>query len=361
MRAYCILALGLFACGDEPTTEPDAGFAWELEDLGDAQGFSLRVPQFEVPAGLESQNCYFVRVPDINNGGPVYIDRVLTAMNPGSHHMNVFRVRTVLGLRPENGEPTALGAYPATVLYGGDYNDSNGMHPCWDSSNWADWPLVANSQHATEDNPYTDWQLPDTVAIKLDPGEMLMVQTHYVNRGDQPTLYGGKVGINFYKYVEPTAPQELGTLFATQQEIRICQSTPTVRYSGTCPINDPVTVIAANGHFHKRGRQFDVSTWDGASILHPPASAMFYSSDSWSHPEMALDLSVPVPQGGGVWWDCAYEWTPPSYLTCDEVNAKDPLQQGDCCYTFGGNTDTGEHCNLFLYYYPKTATDQFCN
>ena len=354
MRGSILAVFALMACGTEPTTVDDF-MPWALDDLEDAQGFSFRVPEFEVAPGRESQNCYFVRVPDINNGGPIHVDRVLSAINPGSHHMNVFRVKTVTGLVPEMGEPTKLGKYDATVVYGEDYFQTN---PCWNSGNWADWPLVANSQKS--DTPYTDWVLPETVAIKLEPNEMLMVQTHYVNRSDQPTLYGGKVGINFYKTLE-AAPQELGTMFATQQEIRICRSTPAVTFSGNCPLNEPVTVIAANGHFHKRGRQFDVSTWDGATITHPPAEAQFYSSTSWSHPEMALDLDVKTPAGGGIWWDCAYQWSEPTDITCEEVDAKDPLQQGDCCYTFGGNTDVGEHCNLFLYYYPKLSSDQFCN
>src|SRR3954469_4730928 len=93
------LSLPLFAliaselgCGDN---QPDADFTpWVLEDLHGEQGFSLRVPEFEVPAGHESQNCYFVKVPDLNNGQDIWLDRVLTAINPGSHHVNVFRVKT---------------------------------------------------------------------------------------------------------------------------------------------------------------------------------------------------------------------------------------------------------------------------
>ena len=65
--------------------------------------------------------------------------------------------------------------------------------------------------------------------------------------------------------------------------------------------------------------------------------------------------------GGGIWWDCAYQWTQPTVSTCDDVNAKDPQHQGDCCYVFGGNTDVGEHCNVFVYYYPKVDTNVFCN
>jgi hypothetical protein len=154
-------------------------------------------------------------------------------------------------------------------------------------------------------------------------------------------------------------------LFATQQSIRVCQSTPSPTFSGTCRFPaGTVTIAAANGHFHSRGKQFRVYPWDGVTTDHPPEEDMFYLSTDWNEPPMETDLEVPVVSGGGVWWDCQYEWQDPQVdvdtATCDDVNAKDQNQEGDCCYTFGGNTDVGEHCNLFLYYYPASQ-DVFCN
>jgi hypothetical protein len=329
---------------------------WQLEQLAPAQGFSLRVPAFEVAPGHESQNCYFVRVPDLDGGADMLIDEVKTAINPGSHHMNVFRVKTLLGLKPEDGMPIKMGDYDATVIEGSDdYTTS----PCWNSANWADWPLVANSQHADPEDPYTDWKLPTDVVIRLQAGEMLMVQTHYVNTSDQPTEYGARVGINFYKHRAMAPTMDLGTLFATQQSIRICQSRPNVTYSGTCRFpSSNVTIAAANGHFHKRGTEFSIYGWDGLSEDTPPDSARFYRSNAWDDPPMARDLAVTAP---AVWWSCSYQWQPPSIVTCDDINAKDPQHAGDCCYTFGGNTDIGEHCNVFLYYYPRVGSDVFCN
>jgi hypothetical protein len=77
---------------------------------------------------------------------------------------------------------------------------------------------------------------------------------------------------------------------------------------------------------------------------------------------METNVGRQVAAGGGVWWDCQYRWHEPVNESCDDVNAKDPLGQNDCCYTFGGNVDVGEHCNLFLYYYPRVENaDVFCN
>jgi len=38
---------------------------------------------------------------------------------------------------------------------------------------------------------------------------------------------------------------------------------------------------AANGHFHSRGRKFDIFTWDGVTATQPPASDRFYESLAW--------------------------------------------------------------------------------
>src|SRR5439155_20293419 len=78
---------------------------WEHEDLHAKQGFSLRVPEFSVAPGRESQNCYFVRMPDLGVGDDIWIDRVLTGINPGSHHVNVFRAKTIIALNPDYGTP----------------------------------------------------------------------------------------------------------------------------------------------------------------------------------------------------------------------------------------------------------------
>jgi hypothetical protein len=243
------------------------------------------------------------------------------------------------------------------VIEGSDDFKNN---PCWGSANWADWPLIANSQQANIGELETDWKLPTDVAIRMFPGEMLMVQTHYVNSGEQPTKYGARVGINFYRRQAPEPPIELGSLFATQQNIRICATQPRVTYSGTCRFPGAVTIAAANGHFHKRGTSFSISAWDGRSADHPASDAMFYQSLDWNDPPMATNLAVSEPANSGIWWDCAYQWHQPTGFSCADVDAKDPLHENDCCYTFGGNTDLGEHCNVFVYYYPKVETDIFC-
>jgi hypothetical protein len=352
-------ASSLGGCGDDdvPPLDPDgsvdAGYAgWTLETLTPEQGFYVRTPEFPVGAGEEIQDCYFLQVPDLaGDGADLWVDRTVTAINPGSHHTNVFRVTTIHALDPADGVDIDLGGVQGKLIKGSENIE------CWKSPNWADWPLVANSQNSSVDNPYTDWQLPDNVASRFTPGETLMLQIHYVNASTQVTPFAGKVGVNFYRSSD-TNPQELGTLFATQQSIRVCQSDPTPSYHGVCNMPEGnFTVVAANGHFHSRGKQFGIFSWDGISDTEPPASSKFYTSDSWDEPPMELDLNLVLPANGGIWWTCDFQWQEPEApTTCADVNAADAQMADDCCYTFGGKVEKNEHCNVFLYYYPKAPT-----
>lgn len=348
MRVLLASALLLGACTDEPTYDP-----WILPDLAPSEGLSIRTPEFEVPAGSELQDCYFFQVPDLADGADLMIDRVSLALNAGSHHMNVFRVRTIVGLDPAAGAPVDLGSVQGTVIRGADSTE------CWASANWADWPLLSNSQQSAVDQPIVDWHLPSDVATRLAPGEMLMLQIHYVNASEQVTPFVGRGGVNFYRSVDGDT-QELGTLFATQQSVRVCRSNPRPSYSGACGLPaGAYTVAAANGHFHSRGKRFRIYSWDGVTTTRPPDDAMFYDMDNWAEPDMKVDLAVGLPDPGGVYWTCDFQWSEPPE-GCAAVDARDPQQAGDCCYTFGPKVETSEHCNVFLYYYPRTTGDVTC-
>lgn len=160
----------------------------------------------------------------------------------------------------------------------------------------------------------------------------------------------------------------LGTIFATKQSVRVCQKNPTPVYEGSCQIKSaqPVHVIGANAHFHSRGTKFDIFSWDGTSTASPADAARFYTSRSWDEPPMATGLDTTVPANGGVWYSCAYQWRQPDpAVGCAGVDAYDkqkystPDANLDCCYTFGPVVEKNEHCNIFVYYYPK-ADDVNC-
>lgn len=338
----------LTGCPPPPETEPEDPS--ELAPPPAGQGAQIATPEFAVEAGDEVQNCYFYRVRDLAEAGgldpdkPINLNRVQIAQRDGSHHMNVFRVRTIYGLDPEKGPDLGL----------------NGAGECFKSPNWSDWPLIANSQQDGK----LDWQFPEGVANVLSPDEWLMVQTHYVNATTQKTPNAGQVRINLWHIPDGEIVHEMGTVFATKQSIRVCQSNPEPEYAGSCQFNspEPVHVIGANGHFHSRGKQFDMYLWDGKSTEMPSDADRFYRSEAWDEPPMLVspELDVQVPANGGVFYTCDYRWnTPDPAVGCSGLDAFDKEQYGttdenlDCCYTFGPIVEKNEHCNIFVYYYPK--------
>lgn len=350
MKLIPLVFLVLAACGDND----DPYQPWLLPDLTPDQGFGVRTPEFAVPPGEEIQDCYFFNVPDLAGGADLVVDHIALALNAGSHHMNVFRVKTIVNLDPAAGVPVDLGGGITGTLINGATNQE-----CWKSSNWADWPIVANSQQSTLAHPILDWQLPDGVATHLAPGEQLMLQIHYVNAATQDTPFVGRGGVNFYRSQDGDTV-ELGTLFATQQSIRVCRSSPDPSYSGSCAMPEGThTVAAANGHFHSRGKRFRIWAWDGVSTTTPDDTAMFYDSEDWSEPAMETGLDTQLPTDGGIWWTCDYHWTEPPE-GCAAVDERDPQHANDCCYTFGPKVETSEHCNVFLYYYPKLTQAPAC-
>lgn len=347
-----LLALSLAAgCAKEDPPNPAPEPTTPLDPPAKGQGFQIAIPEFDVGPGDEVQNCYFFKVKDLLAAAgldptkPLNLHHVQIRQNEGSHHMNVFRVRTIVGLDPANG-----------TSYG-----KNGQGECFKSPNWADWPLVANAQQSG----HLDWEFPDGVANKIDPEEVLMVQTHFVNATTQKSPGPGKVEINFFHLDDSAVKYEMGTLFATKQSIRVCESNPKPEFQGTCQFNstEPVHIIGANGHFHSRGKTFDMYAWDGQTTTQPPDSARFYESQTWDEPPMlhSPQLSEDIPAGGGIFYTCAYQWEQPeASVGCTGLNQYDatkyntPESQQDCCYTFGPIVEKNEHCNAFVYYYPKS-------
>jgi hypothetical protein len=372
LAAAAPFALG--GCSDDPITGPGATSSETnppVEDPGHlepppaGQGFQMQTADIQIAPGEEIQDCYFFRIRDLATAGglpgdkSVNLHRVQIGQREGSHHMNVFRVKTIVpdGFTDFTKDPVQHG--------------KNGMGACFKSPLWADWPLIANSQQ----DGHLDWTYPDGVANELLPDDWIMLQTHYVNATSQQTPDVGHVSVNFWNMPDAEVTAQLGTMFATKQSIRICESVPGPQtFEGGCHVKDtgkPVNVIGANGHFHSRGKKFDMYSWNGLTNEQPDEKA-FYESTSWNEPPMSHspELDFALPPGGGVFYTCTFEWEQPDpAVGCEGLHAydKDKLVNAkvdpktpeeadamlDCCYRFGPIVEKNEHCNAFVYYYPK--------
>ena len=174
-RLFTLLALATTAACSGTIEPPGAVLTDEaaLAPVPTGQGFQIVTQETEVPQGVERQDCYFYKAGELAQANgmahePIYLHRIQIGQREGSHHMNIYRVRTLVGLDPANG-----------VFQPG----TNGAGPCFNSANWADWPLIANTQQKGT----LDWEYPEGVANIIQPDEWLMVQTHFVNATTQKT------------------------------------------------------------------------------------------------------------------------------------------------------------------------------
>src|SRR5262249_23384608 len=171
----------------------------------------------------EVQDCYYFSVPI---GAPMDVHEIEVALNPGSHHMNLFRF---------------VGASSG-------HTDGEVQHGCWDAVAFESWDLVFNSQTTGKVN----WTLPAGVSHHLEPGEMFMLQTQYVNASTQKTRPGpGKVVANFYQASPADAQYRLGSMFANNRSIRLEPGQMTAA-TAQCLVPHDVKFVAMSGHFHSR-------------------------------------------------------------------------------------------------------------
>lgn len=274
-------------------------------------GFQLTTGVIQVPAASEIQDCYYYRVPETT-----YVNKFEIAQNQGTHHLNMFRVTT-----PDS-----------------PYDDGDVQRGCWDSLPFQDWGLLLNSQisgNAAEDG--VEWQLPEGVAVKLEEGELVMIQSHYVNGDTQSTANNhGKVVVNFNGIAEADVTAEVGSMFANNRNLNV-PSGGEATYTSLCRLDEEIHLIAVSGHFHSRGRSFTVDVADDQG---EPVENI-YSSGNWDDPPFTTftDDPVVIPAGGGLSYSCSFQNDEPYDIV------------------FGPHVEYEEHCNLFAFYYPR-FTDQ---
>ncbi len=285
----------------QPAGEPIA----TLAPPPPGEGVQLVAGPFSVPPGEEVQNNFYMKLPTDED---VLVDGIDIVYPPGSHHCNLFKSDTL--------------DVPDHVD-----NTFDAMYPKWD--------MFANSQTGN-----LHWKLPKGVALKLKAHQQLLIQTHYVNTLTQRTPASDavkvKVNLHFAKKEEITAT--MGMFFAVNPSLKIlphqtflAQKAISLADQG---LNKDVNLIAMSGHFHSRGKSFQVNRWKGRdpNVL----GEELYRSDDWKDPPFKI-FEQPV----------TYKALERLIYSVTYVN------QTDITIGFGaGNVDTKEHGNLFMYFYP---------
>ncbi|MDB5100249.1 MAG: hypothetical protein JWM80_4670 [Cyanobacteria bacterium RYN_339] len=304
-----VLIMGaLSACQTMPlgaTPAPVGDVMADLAPPAPGEGEQLVAGPFSVPPGGEVQNNFYMKLKSDHD---VLVDHIDIVYPKGSHHCNCFKSDTL--------------DVPDHVD-----NTFDAMYPKWD--------MFANSQ--TGD---LHWDFPPGVAMRFKAHQQLNIQSHYVNTLTQqtPINEGLKVKVNLH-YADPAKVKStMGMFFAVNPSLKllphstfIAQKSISLADQG---LSKDVKVIAMSGHFHSRGKDFQVNRWEGRDPN--VRGEEVYESKNWEEPPFKI-------------YDKPFDLKSTERLlyTGTYVN------KTDITIGFGaGNLDTKEHSNLFMYFYP---------
>jgi hypothetical protein len=248
---------------------------------------------FMLGPGEEQVNCYYI--PAI--GKTRYASKFTVDMNPGSHHLVVFRVDE----RKLNGNLLPPGPTPCTQI---------------DIPQGIDGMLPGSQQQ------HFEVAMPDGVGIKIEAYHGMYFQSHYINATQSPITTKVTYRID---HVDPSAVQQVGgVLFYSNYNLNIPPGMSVA--TQTCLAPQDFKLLLATGHMHKHGLTFD-ATVGADNIFH---------TDNWDQPNAAFfpDPGMTVTKDSPIGWSCAYNNT------------------GSSTIHFGNSAVTDEMCILAGVYYP---------
>jgi hypothetical protein len=293
-----------------------------------AKGVQILIPPYPVPESTESQRNYYWR---FDTPQTLWVNRVEFLSPPGIDHWNFFTWQT---------------GTPPPPRSNGDYDDRFAL------VSFRDWNMRASNQ--TE---RLDWALPPGVALQFAPFEQTLSQIHFVNSGAALSPVGGAAAINLHAIdIDPgNPPSTLGALIIQDRRIRI-PPTATVDWDYGITFagmnhDVPVKLAAAQGHFHWRGKAFEIRVWDGLNqnFDGSPAPGEFermgpentiYFSDNFEDPPFLSfgDDGPDIPAGSGLIFRSTFQ------------------NSGEETYCFGSRAEFHEHSIAFVYFYPGPIT-----
>jgi hypothetical protein len=269
-----------------------------LDDI--SYGFDVKVP-----SGAEEFRCIYAQLP--TDRGEVNVNFVESHYTPGSHHLLAYRSN--LTSIPEGGE---------------------GVWDCGDGL----WQINQRGSYYEAQRPDEEHKLPDGIAHKFQPGEVLIIQAHYVNATESD------LDAHVEMTLHPTDPagieQEAGTIFFNNINI-VVPARGTAKSNMSCTLPHDIQLALLWSHMHERGTHFIVETDDPAAA---EALGTLYEEKDWAEPKQRAypnDASAVLHEGTHIKFSCTFE------------------NPGDQPYVFGQSAKENEMCILHGMYWPRMS------
>jgi hypothetical protein len=257
-----------------------------------------------VPAGAEMHRCMFVEFP---TSGVTAVNSVDSHFTPGSHHFLAYR----------------------TDLNDDIPEDQSGIWPCDDGPG-----AHMRGSYYEAQQPDEHRQLPDGVAHEFQPGEVLLIEAHYLNPGDSDL--NAHVEMIAHTMDLADVKEEAGTIFFNDININVPPHA-TASSTMSCVLPQDISLALLWSHMHSRGTHFIANTDDPDAAA---ALGTLYEESDWSEPKPRIypsDPPVVLHRGSHITFSCDF---------------KNDTDNG---FIFGQSASTNEMCILHGMYWPRMS------
>jgi hypothetical protein len=297
-----VLLIATAACGKNPSTGGDDTMSPDADMTGSNAGtpaFEIKSTDILLPQGAEFTKCFYFHT---SNTAPVAVDKWISDMTPGSHHLILF-------LNPGGSQPA-----DGTIDENCSVQGTGGSI--------AQWTFAAASEHYELDLPSDDGA-GKPLAQLIPAGTAGYVQMHYLNASDTDKMV--HVDVKAYA-VDATQYTQTAPYITYTFNFQVPPGTSTI--TGSCPAPTGTKFWQVSSHTHKQGTEVKIS--DGTSMI--------YDSTDWEHPMVKVWSGTPFYTfSDKVNWACSYN--NPTSATIKE----------------GQSAAMNEMCMATGYYFPATA------
>ena len=256
-----------------------------------------------VPAGAELHRCIYAQFP--SDRGVIAVPRVESHYTPGSHHLLAYR--------------SELTAIP---------EDRGGLLDCYESGATAN----QRGSYYEAQQPDEDRELPEGVAHKFEPGEVLILEAHYINSTEHDL--DAHVEMITHTMNVDDVKEEAGTIYFNNFRINV-PARGSAHTEMSCTLPQDINLASLWSHMHARGVKFVAETDDAEAA---EKLGTLYEELDWAEPKPRVypsDPPVTLHAGTSITFGCDFQ------------------NDTDRPFRFGISAETGEMCILHGMYWPR--------
>jgi hypothetical protein len=255
-----------------------------------------------VPSGAELHRCIYAQFP---TDRVTAVPKVESHYTVGSHHLLAYR--SELTAIPENGA---------------------GLLDCFASGAAG----FERGSYYEAQQPDEHRELPPGIAHLFQPGEVVVLEAHYINSTDKDV--DAHVELITHTMNPDDVKQEAGSIFFNNVNISVPPH-GTSHSEMSCTLSQDINLALLWSHMHARGVNFVAETDDDGA---EDVLGTLYAEKDWSEPKPRVypsDPPVVLHAGSHIKFGCDFK------------------NDSDQTFRFGQSAETNEMCILHGMYWPR--------